>query len=109
MSLLPLIGKTQAEMPLSGQDPGLGEGKGKQVVSASMPQKAPKGCFSSMKCAICFTVSDTWKVLPLGAQKGTQSVLLFSLLSNPGMELRRPSIQRHDTFKAGRKGCSAVV
>lgn len=78
VSLLALIGKTQAEMLLSGQDPGLGEGKGKQVVSASMPQKAPKGCFSSMKCAICFTVSDTWKVLPLGLGR-LPSLSSFSL------------------------------
>lgn len=63
VTLLALTGKNQAEMLLSGQDPGLGEGKGKQVVSASMPQKAPKGCFSSIKCAVCFTVSDTWKLL----------------------------------------------
>lgn len=78
VSLLALIGKTQAEMLLSGQDPGLGEGKGKQVVSASMPQKAPKGCFSSMKCAICFTVSDSWKVLSLGLRRGP-SLSSFSL------------------------------
>lgn len=65
VTLLALTGKNQAEM-LSGQYPGLGEGKGKQVVSASMPQKAPKGCFSSIKCAVCFTVSDTWKVLSVG-------------------------------------------
>lgn len=66
VTLLALIGENQTEMLLSGQDPGLGEGKGKQVVFASMPQKAPKGCFSSIKCSVCFTASDTWKVLSVG-------------------------------------------
>lgn len=41
--LYSLTGKTQAEMLLSGQDRGLGEGRERQVAFTSMLQKSAKG------------------------------------------------------------------